>query len=87
MKHFEQEESQLSENLKTLSSYYDAFQKFVKIYFLFENVWNKDNGFSEISDEDLKNFVKMTVQIVVILKTFLKKLIVECSLKWLSVRL
>ena len=38
---------------KTLGSYYDAFQKFHKIYILLENAWNKDNGFGEVFDKDL----------------------------------
>ena len=44
---FEQEELGHTENLKTLTSFYDYFQKFDKIYIMLENFWNKTNGFDE----------------------------------------
>ena len=53
---FEKEELEQLKNLQTLSAYYQAILKFVKVYILLENTINKDDKFVEITDDDLKNF-------------------------------
>lgn len=52
---FEKEKLEQSENLKT-SLYYQTFMKFVKVYILQEVAMNKDDEFTEIFDDDLRDF-------------------------------
>lgn len=53
---FNEEELQKWKNLESLSSYYDVFLKFVKIFILLDNSFARSSSFDRIIDEDLKDF-------------------------------
>ena len=50
------DKEQLKKALKSLTAYYEFFQKFLKIFILLEDNVNDLTDFDQIVDDDLKNF-------------------------------